>query len=63
MQDHLLPSLLALEFHRIQLSKNNAKHGEIHDKYEAEISHHRDVKYRIICNPTTARNKEKTFVR
>lgn len=64
MEDHLLSSLWDLRFHGIQLSKNSAEHGEIHEKYEAKISYNWDVKERIIFNPTTVRDKtEKTFVR
>ena len=50
---HFLPSLLALGFHRSQLNENRAEHGEIHEKYEAKISHHGDVKDVIVFNPTT----------
>lgn len=64
MEDHLPPSLWDLRFHGIQLSKNSAEHGKIHEKYEAKISYNWDVKERIIFNPTTVRDKtEKTFVR
>lgn len=40
------------------MNENGAEHGEIHEKYEAKISDHRDVKDAVIFNPTAVRDKE-----
>jgi hypothetical protein len=41
------------------LNENRAEHGEIHEKYEAKISHHGDVKDVIVFNPTTVIKQER----